>query len=116
MFGLHAVGQAALKDQDPGPMSIVDSIRWEQGIWFILIGLALLAVGAILVAVAVWRSGLGLEVGRGSPGRRARHCSSRSSRRPSLSGSAYGVLLFVGCAAFAVWLARLDRPGTGDVR
>ena len=53
VFGLHAVGQAAVQDLDPGLMSIVDSIRWEQGIWFILIGLALLAVGAILVAVAV---------------------------------------------------------------
>ncbi len=56
VFGLHAVGQGAVDRQDVGLMSIVDDIRWEVGIWFILGGLSLLAVGTVLVAVAMWRA------------------------------------------------------------
>lgn len=57
VFGLHAVGQAVVNRNDVSLMSIVNSIRWEAGIWFILIGLALLGIGTILFAVAIWRSG-----------------------------------------------------------
>ncbi len=58
VFGLHAVGQRALAQNQPGLVKpLAHAIRWEAGIYFILLGLVLLAVGAILVAVAVWRSG-----------------------------------------------------------
>ncbi len=57
VFGLHAVGQAVVNQNDPALMSIVDDIRWEVGIFWILGGLALLGVGIILMALAIWRSG-----------------------------------------------------------
>lgn len=57
VFGLHAVGQAAANQNDPGLMSIVDNIRWEVGIFWILGGLAILGIGVILLAIAIWRSG-----------------------------------------------------------
>ena len=57
VFGLHAVGQAAVQQSDPGLMSIVDDIRWEVGIFWIIGGLLSLALGVVLFAVAIWRSG-----------------------------------------------------------
>ncbi len=57
VFGLHAVGQAVVDRNDPDLMSIVDNIRWEVGIFWILAGLAALGVGAVLFAIAIWRSG-----------------------------------------------------------
>jgi hypothetical protein len=58
VFGLHAIGQEALRQQNPGLLSLVNAVRWEQGIVFILAGLSLLAVGTILFAIAIWRSGI----------------------------------------------------------
>ena len=58
VFGLHAIGQAALQQQDPGLLSLVNAVRWEQGIVFILVGLSLLAIGTILFAIVLWRSGI----------------------------------------------------------
>jgi hypothetical protein len=57
VFGLHAVGQAAVAEQNVSLLSIANSIRWETGIYFILAGLAALSVGTVLFALAVWRSG-----------------------------------------------------------
>ncbi len=58
VFGLHAIGQAALGQHNPALLSLVNSVRWEQGIVFILTGLVLLASGTILFAIAIWRSGI----------------------------------------------------------
>jgi hypothetical protein len=55
-FGLHAIGQEALKQHNATLLTLVSSIRFEQGIVFILLGLFLLAAGTILFAIAVWRS------------------------------------------------------------
>ncbi len=57
VFGLHAVGQAVVDRNNPDLMSIVNNIRWEVGIFWILAGLAVLGVGVILFAVGIWRSG-----------------------------------------------------------
>lgn len=57
VFGLHGVGEEAIAENNPALMSIVDHIRWEAGLFWVLGGLALLGIGVILVAVAVWRSG-----------------------------------------------------------
>ena len=57
VFGLHAVGQAVVDRNNPDLMSIVNNIRWEVGIFWILAGLAALGLGAILIAIAIWRSG-----------------------------------------------------------
>ncbi len=56
VFGLHAAGQQALAG---GGISQFDDlthdIRWEAGIYFILLGLLLLAIGVVVLAVAAWR-------------------------------------------------------------
>jgi hypothetical protein len=57
VFGLHAVGQAVVDRNNPDLMSIVNNIRWEVGIFWILAGLAALGIGVILFAIAIWRSG-----------------------------------------------------------
>lgn len=57
VFGLHAIGQAALGQHDPALLSLVNAVRWEQGIVFIFTGLSLLAIGTILFAIVIWRSG-----------------------------------------------------------
>jgi hypothetical protein len=57
VFGLHAVGQAVVDRNNPDLMSIVNNIRWEVGIFWILAGLTALGVGVILFAIAIWRSG-----------------------------------------------------------
>jgi hypothetical protein len=57
VFGLHAAGQQGLTTGDTGTFdTLIHAIRWEAGIWFIIAGLLLLAVGTITFAVAVWRS------------------------------------------------------------
>ncbi len=55
VFGLHALGEAAVNG-DAAAMEIVGSVRWEQGLWFILLGLTLLATAVVTMAVTVWRS------------------------------------------------------------
>ena len=57
VFGLHAVGQAVVDRGNPDLMSIVDNIRWEVGIFWILAGLSALGIGVILFAIGIWRSG-----------------------------------------------------------
>jgi hypothetical protein len=58
VFGLHAVGQRVISQNTPALLKpLTHDIRWEAGIYFILLGLLLLAVGAIVMARAVWRSG-----------------------------------------------------------
>ena len=56
-FGLHAISQEAISQNNPALLSMVNSVRWEQGIVFILIGLIFIAVSTIMFASAVWASG-----------------------------------------------------------
>jgi hypothetical protein len=56
VFGLHAIGQAALRRNDASLVALAGDVRGEPGIWFIVVGLVLLAVGILLFAVAAWRS------------------------------------------------------------
>ncbi len=56
VFGLHAIGQAALGQNDGALVSLASSVRGEPGIWFIISGLIALGVGVIALAVGVWRS------------------------------------------------------------
>jgi hypothetical protein len=58
VFGLHAIGQAALQQHNPAILSLINAVRWEQGIVFILLGLSLIAIGIILFAIVIWRSGI----------------------------------------------------------
>ena len=56
VFGLHAIGQEALKQNNPALVSLAGSVRGEPGIWFIISGLLALEVGMVAFAVATWRS------------------------------------------------------------
>lgn len=56
VFGLHAIGQAAINRHDSSLVGLAADVRGQPGIWFIVIGLLLLAVGMVLFAVAAWRS------------------------------------------------------------
>ncbi len=58
VFGLHAIGQAATRQNNAGLVSLAADVRGEPGIWFIVVGLVLLAAGAVLFAVAIWSSGV----------------------------------------------------------
>ena len=58
IFGLHAIGQEALKENNSALTSLASSVRGEPGITFILMGLVLLGIGIIVSAIAVWRSGI----------------------------------------------------------
>jgi hypothetical protein len=57
VFGLHGVGEEAVAEHNPALMAVVDHIRWEAGLFWILGGLALLGIGVVLLAIAIWRSG-----------------------------------------------------------
>ena len=97
VFGLHAVGQRALT-QNSGDLvkPLAHDIRWEAGIWFILTGLLLLAIGAIVLAWSIWRceslhrwAGVPLAVGL-------------ALYIPQFTGSqpirvAHGLLMLAGC-------------------
>jgi hypothetical protein len=56
VFALHAIGQAALQQNDASLVSLAASVRGEPGIWFIVTGLSVLEVGIVAVAIAIWRS------------------------------------------------------------
>lgn len=58
VFGLHAIGQAALRQNNAALVSLAADVRGQPGIWFIIIGLIVLALGVIGFAVAIWRSGV----------------------------------------------------------
>ncbi|TQF69358.1 hypothetical protein FK531_11550 [Rhodococcus spelaei] len=57
-FGLHAIGARALADGSPNLLGLVEQVRGggTQMAMF-AVGLVLVAVGVIIAAVAIWRSG-----------------------------------------------------------
>ena len=105
VFGLHAVGQAVVERGDVSLMSITDSIRWEAGIWFILVGLAVLGVGMALTAAAIWRSGR-LARWSGIPLAVAFALFIPQFGTPQPVRVAHGVLIAVGCVLVARALLR----------
>lgn len=57
VYGLHAIGQEALRQQSAALLSIAAAVRSGVGLALFLVGLLLLAIAAILVALAAWGSG-----------------------------------------------------------
>ncbi len=113
VFGLHAVGQEALVRNDvPLLKTLVHSIRWTVGIWFIVIGLLLLAAAAVMLATAVWQSGV-FHRWSGVPLAAALVLYIPQFSGPQSLRVAHGVLMLVGCA----WLAwNLTVRGAEDPR
>jgi hypothetical protein len=56
-FGLRAIGQAAVQQKNTDLLAIANAVRFGPQRIFFFLGLLLLALGAILIAVAVWKSG-----------------------------------------------------------
>ena len=57
IFALHAIGQEAVRQQSVALLTLVNAVRNGPAIYEFAVGLLLLAVGPILAAIAVWRSG-----------------------------------------------------------
>jgi hypothetical protein len=55
-FSVHAVGQAAVEQNEPALMSLANAIRTGPGLIMFVVGLVLLAIGAILVGATMWKS------------------------------------------------------------
>ena len=55
-FGLHAIGQEALKEHSTALVGLASVVRSGPELVMFLIGLLLLAISAIIAAVAIWRS------------------------------------------------------------
>jgi hypothetical protein len=56
-FALRAIGNEALRQNNMSLLELAHSIRMGPQFGFLVLGLLLLAVGAILTGVAVWKSG-----------------------------------------------------------
>ncbi|HEU0027455.1 MAG TPA: hypothetical protein VFQ25_10100 [Ktedonobacterales bacterium] len=106
-FALHAVGQEALKRRDVDLyVTLTNAIRFGEGIWFFGVGLLALAVGVILFAIAIWRSGV-LPRWSGIPLAVAFALFIPQFYTPPLVRVGHGLLILVGCALIA-W-ALLNR-------
>lgn len=88
VFGLLAVGRAALDRHDPHRLdTLASAIRWEAGLWFMICGLLLLAVAGVLAALAVWAALAGGSRWAGCRWLLPGSSTSRSSPGPGTGGS-----------------------------
>jgi hypothetical protein len=106
-FGLNAIGAAALRERSTAILAISSDVRGGFGLVVFLAGLVAVAVGAVLTAVAAWRSGL-LARWSGVP-----FAIGFVLFVPQFFGSpairaAHGALVLLGCA----WLAWELRRST----
>ncbi len=110
VFGLHAVGQRALGQNNPDLVKpLTHDIRWEAGIWFIITGLLLLAIGAIVLATAVWRSG-SLHRWAGVPLAAGLALYIPQFTGPQAIRIAHGLLMLAGCWWLGWSLVASTRP------
>jgi hypothetical protein len=56
VFGLHAIGQAALSQNEAAVLDLANQVRFGPGFYMIIAGLLLLAAGGIVIAIAIWKS------------------------------------------------------------
>jgi hypothetical protein len=56
VFGLHAIGQAALDQKNAALLDLANQVRFGPGFYVIITGLLLLAAGAVIIAIAIWKS------------------------------------------------------------
>ncbi|GGD97689.1 hypothetical protein [Paenibacillus nasutitermitis] len=122
-FGLYAIGQEAVKQQSVTLLTLADAVRFsEPAVVMFAVGLLLLAVGPILVAIAVWRSGT-MSRWSGFP-----FALGFALYLPQFYGSqtirvAHGLLVALGCIWVALSMLRsqkwrsqlLNRPATESV-
>lgn len=110
-FGLHAIGQEALRQQNAALVSLTVVIRGEPQLLMFTAGLLLIAISAIIVATAVWKSGT-LAKWSGIP-----FALGFALYLPQFFGTqpirvAHGLLVTAGCLWIAVGLWR-QSTGSG---
>lgn len=114
-FALHAVGQEAVRQSNVDLLvTLTNSIRFGEGIWFFGFGLLALAVDTILFAIAIWRSGIlakwsGIPLAVGF----ALFIPQFFAPQPVRIG--HGLLVMVGCWLMA-WSMLNHRMGVGSAR
>jgi hypothetical protein len=111
-FALHAIGQAAMSEQNVALVRLAGAVRTGPGLPIFGIGLVLMGVGAVMMSVAVWKSktlpgwaavlvaiGFALYIPQFAAGQLVRVI--------------HGAVIAVGC----IWLAAgmLRGPAEGDV-
>jgi hypothetical protein len=99
-FGLHVIGQEALRQNSAALIGLVNDIRYGPAVYLFGVGLLLLAVGPVLAAIAVWRSGT-LPRWSAAPFGVGFALFIPQFFGPPAVRIAHGLLLTVGC----VWLA-----------
>jgi hypothetical protein len=112
-FSLHVIGRAALDENNAALLPMVNKVRFGPGIYFVVSGLLLIAAGAVILATAVWRSGV-LPKWSGVP-----LAVGFAAFLPSLQGAplfqplriAIGVVIWAGCVWLAAGLAGRGRRG-----
>lgn len=55
-YGLHAIGEAAVKQHSVALVSLANDVRSGPGLIVFLVGLLLVAVAALMAATAIWKS------------------------------------------------------------
>ncbi|MEV1242249.1 hypothetical protein [Nonomuraea sp. NPDC049750] len=113
-FGLNAIARRSLRDQAPALMELAAEFRFGPvAVTMFAAGLALLGVGAVMAAVAVWRSGT-LARWSGVPFAVGFALFIPQFFGPYSLRIAHGALLAVGglWLAVALWRARSTSPSS----
>ena len=114
-FGLHVLGQEALRQQSAAILGLANDVRYGPGIYLFGAGLLLVGIGAVLAAAAVWRSGAlpkwsGLLFGLAFALYIPQFFASPPLRM------AHGLLVTAGCMwlAISIWQAQVWRTVPGS--
>jgi hypothetical protein len=107
-YGLRAIGEEAIRQQNAALVSLAEVVRSGPGEIMFAVGLLLLAVGSIMAASAIWKSGA-LSKWSGIP-----FALGFALYIPQFFGTqpirvAHGVLVAIGCLWIAVGMWRLSN-------
>jgi hypothetical protein len=109
-FGLHAIGQEALRQHSTSLMDLAPVIRGGPQLYMFLVGLVLIAASAVMVATAVWKSGT-FARWSGVPLAIAFALYIPQFFGPQVIRVAHGLLVTAGCVLLALALWRQPRAG-----